>query len=67
GDALHSLLGYAERPTVLQAVVWASYVAASIFAFIRIGHNGVSFKRSNSKGGVTRSDQNNPTILTREN
>lgn len=67
GDVLHSLLGYAERPTVLQAVVWASYVAASIFAFIRIGHNGVSFKRSNSKGGVTRSDQNNPTILTREN
>ncbi len=67
GDVLHSLLGYAERPTVLQAVVWAGYVVASTFAFIRIGHNGVSLKRRNGTGEVTRSDQKNPTILTREN
>jgi len=27
GDVFHSLLGYAEQPTVLQIVVWASYLA----------------------------------------
>jgi high-affinity iron transporter len=37
GDVLHSLLGYAERPTVLQAVVWIAYVSMSATAFMRIG------------------------------
>jgi high-affinity iron transporter len=34
GDVLHSLLGYADRPTVLQAVVWVGYLAISLTAFV---------------------------------
>lgn len=34
GDALHSLFGYADHPTILQAVVWVGYVAISTTAFI---------------------------------
>jgi high-affinity iron transporter len=37
GDVFHSLLGYAERPTVLQAVVWVTFVAVSATLFIRMG------------------------------
>jgi high-affinity iron transporter len=37
GDMLHSLLGYADQPTVLQALVWASYVALATTAFLRVG------------------------------
>jgi high-affinity iron transporter len=40
GDVLHSLLGYADRPTLLQAVVWLAYVSMSTTAFIRLGHRG---------------------------
>ncbi len=36
GDVLHSLLGYADRPTVLQAVVWLVYVGASVVLFLRL-------------------------------
>lgn len=34
GDAVHSLLGYVDHPTVLQAVAWVTYVAAATTAFI---------------------------------
>ena len=34
GDVFHSLLGYADRPTVLQAVVWLTYVVVATTAFI---------------------------------
>jgi high-affinity iron transporter len=37
GDVLHSLLGYADRPTVLQAVVWLAYLVISTILFIRVG------------------------------
>ena len=37
GDVLHSLLGYADHPTVLQAVVWLGYIIASVGAFIALG------------------------------
>jgi high-affinity iron transporter len=37
GDVLHSLLGYAERPTVLQVCVWVVYVVTSITIFVRLG------------------------------
>jgi high-affinity iron transporter len=37
GDALHSLFGYAQRPTFLQAVVWVSYVAVGASLFLWIG------------------------------
>ena len=36
GDVLHSLVGYADRPTILQAVVWLGYVAASVAVFLRL-------------------------------
>ena len=37
GDVLHSLLGYAARPTVLQVCVWVVYVVTSITIFVRLG------------------------------
>jgi high-affinity iron transporter len=37
GDVLHSLLGYAERPTVLQIIVWVAYVVLSMLLFIHWG------------------------------
>ncbi len=37
GDVLHSLLGYAERPTVLQALVWISYLGIGSWLFLRMG------------------------------
>jgi high-affinity iron transporter len=39
GDVLHSLVGYAERPTVLQGVVWLSYVIVSVTFFIVLGRS----------------------------
>jgi high-affinity iron transporter len=33
GDVLHSLVGYADHPTVLQGIVWLLYVATSIVIF----------------------------------
>jgi len=39
GDVLHSLVGYAERPTVLQGIVWVTYVAVSVTCFIAMGRS----------------------------
>ncbi|HVA69959.1 MAG TPA: FTR1 family protein [Acidimicrobiales bacterium] len=55
GDALHSLLGYAERPTLLQALVWVVYVAISMTAFIgrggrRARHHGPPEDATSSQG-----------------
>jgi len=46
GDVLHSLLGYADRPTVLQAFVWSIYLVVSTILFIRVGKNGRRLGRS---------------------
>jgi len=35
GDVLHSLLGYADRPTVLQIVVWLTYVSVCVGMYTR--------------------------------
>jgi high-affinity iron transporter len=40
GDVLHSLLGYADHPTELQAFVWFIYLAVSTVLFIRLGRRG---------------------------
>ena len=40
GDILHSFIGYASKPSVLQLIVWASYLLISITAFIRYGKKG---------------------------
>ncbi len=37
GDLLHSFLGYADHPTILQGAVWVTYVAASLVAFSLLG------------------------------
>ena len=37
GDVLHSLLGYADRPTVLQIIVWVAYIVVSMLIFIHLG------------------------------
>jgi len=36
---LHSLIGYADRPTVLQIVVWVLYVVVSMTIFILLGRD----------------------------
>jgi len=50
GDLLHTLLGYADHPTLLQAVVWLTYVTTSIYFFVRIGskHRRRVFDNSSS-------------------
>ncbi len=40
GDALHSLIGYADHPTVLQAGVWIAYLAISSSVFLVMGRSG---------------------------
>jgi high-affinity iron transporter len=37
GDVLHSLLGYADHPTLLQALSWFVYVTVATTAFVRSG------------------------------
>jgi len=42
GDVFHSLLGYADQPTVLQGLVWLIYVASSVGTFVVLGRQGTS-------------------------
>ncbi len=37
GDVLHSLVGYADRPTVLQGVVWVVYLVVCVGLFVSVG------------------------------
>jgi high-affinity iron transporter len=37
GDVFHSLLGYADHPTVLQVIVWVTYVSVATTLFITLG------------------------------
>jgi len=37
GDLFHGLLGYAERPTVLQVIVWVGYVSVATTLFVTRG------------------------------
>ncbi|MDE3007500.1 MAG: FTR1 family protein [Acidobacteriota bacterium] len=37
GDVLHSLLGYADRPTVLQGLVWLAYLTVCVGLFVSVG------------------------------
>lgn len=39
GDLLHQLVGYAERPTVLQAIIWVLYVGGCIWGYRWYGQN----------------------------
>jgi high-affinity iron transporter len=40
GSVLHSFIGYADHPTVLQLIVWAGYLVISVTAFVRYGRKG---------------------------
>jgi len=40
GDILHSLLGYADHPTELQAFVYVIYLVIATILFIRLGKSG---------------------------
>jgi high-affinity iron transporter len=55
GDVLHSLLGYADHPTVLQAVVWLIYVVVSTILFIRVGKRGGHHRRTSGHSHVAGS------------
>jgi high-affinity iron transporter len=57
GDVLHSLLGYADRPTVLQAFVWVIYLVVSTILFIGVGKSAGRHGRSGkSSHAGTHSD-----------
>jgi high-affinity iron transporter len=55
GDVLHSLLGYADRPTELQAFVWLIYVVVSTILFIRVGKSGGRLGRAGESSHVAAS------------
>ncbi len=42
GDVLHGLVGYSAAPTVLQAVLWAGFLAVGLTLFLRPAHAPVS-------------------------
>ena len=42
GDIMHSLLGYADQPTVLQGIVWVLSVAISVGFFVSWGRRRVT-------------------------
>jgi high-affinity iron transporter len=44
GDTLHQLFGYAERPSMLQAVIWFTYIAIGIALFTFFGRKRPSKK-----------------------
>jgi len=37
GDVMHSLVGYADHPTLLQALVWTAYAGVAVTVFVRLG------------------------------
>jgi high-affinity iron transporter len=42
GDVLHGLIGYSAAPTVLQAILWAAFLAAGLTLFLRPARRRVS-------------------------
>lgn len=42
GDVFHSLLGYADRPTALQALCYVAYVVLAVGAYMLIGRRGAT-------------------------
>ena len=48
GDLFHLMVGYAERPTTLQAVAWIVYVGGAVTAFVTMGRRS---RRQNATVG----------------
>jgi high-affinity iron transporter len=46
GDILHSMLGYADHPTIMQGVVYVTYVVISVSAFVAMGRSPRATKRT---------------------
>jgi len=46
GDLFHNLLGYADRPTVLQFLVWVTYLVGATTAFLVLGHRQKAASRT---------------------
>lgn len=46
GDVLHSLVGYADQPTVLQVIVWIVYIAISVTTFVVLSRSKTSAAKS---------------------
>ncbi len=46
GDILHSMLGYADHPTIMQGVVYVTYVVVSVSAFVAMGRSPRTTKRT---------------------
>lgn len=65
GDVLHSLLGYAERPTELQAIVWVVYVSVVVIGFIRIGRADLGVSQLEVPDPSVRSEKD-PTMLAKD-
>lgn len=65
GDVLHSLLGYAERPTELQAIVWVVYVSVVVIGFIRIGRADLGVSQLDVPDPSVRSEKD-PTMLAKD-
>jgi high-affinity iron transporter len=59
GDVFHSLLGYADRPTVLQIIVWITYVSVSVTLFIRLGRRSRRSHPSIAPTGTAQSEAPN--------
>ena len=53
GDVFHSLLGYADQPTVLQFIVWAVYLIVATTAFILLGRQKQGARPAGAAAGPT--------------
>jgi high-affinity iron transporter len=53
GDVFHSLLGYADHPSALQAAVWVGYLAISLTAFVFLARRS----RRTKPGAVAQGHQ----------
>jgi high-affinity iron transporter len=49
GDVLHSLLGYASNPTVLQGIVWVLYLAITMTAYVVVAKGSSSSSARTTK------------------
>jgi high-affinity iron transporter len=61
GDVFHSLLGYADHPTVLQAVVVVGYLAVSLTAFVWLARRSRRQKPGATGAPATSTAPSTPT------
>jgi high-affinity iron transporter len=64
GDLFHSLLGYADHPTVLQAIVWVTYLGVSATAFVIMGRRSRDAAAAAARTPVEASPAGDPVSAT---